>query len=298
MKTYKRIYIEITNICNLNCDFCPKTKRKPSYMSIDKFEHILKEIQPHTDYIYFHILGEPLLHPNLKELFELSHKYNFKVNLTTNGTLVKKQFNTLLTSLSLRQINFSLHSFDANKQSIFFEDYMDNILDFVDAARTNTGIICSLRLWNLLLSEHAFSQKVNLTDLSRNKHVISTIENRFKLNYSLKERLMENNRLKLTDKVYLNMATRFEWPDVSLEEKDLVGYCHGLKDQIGILVDGTVVPCCLDSEGTINLGNILSTPFNEIINCKRSQDIRNGFSNRKIVEELCKSCDYRKRFNK
>jgi radical SAM protein with 4Fe4S-binding SPASM domain len=267
-------------------------------MSLEAFEHILKEIQPYTDYIYFHILGEPLIHPSLKYFLDLGHKYGFKVNITTNGTLIREKFNTLLTAASLRQVNFSLHSFEANEHNTTFEDYMDNILDFIEAAMTNTEIISSLRLWNLLLSEHVFSPEVNSIDLVRNEHVISSIEKRFKLDYSLKEKLKENSRLKVADKVYLNMATRFEWPDAAAEEKDSVGYCHGLKDQIGILVDGTVVPCCLDGEGTINLGNILKAPFHEIINSNRALNIRNSFANRKVVEELCRSCDYRRRFNK
>lgn len=297
MKKYKRIYIEITNLCNLNCEFCPKTKRPLSFMNLNDFEHILKEIQPYTDYIYYHILGEPLLHPNLRDFLELSSKYNFKVNITTNGTLINKQTNTLLNSSSLRQINFSLHSFDANEQNITFENYMDNILNFVDIARSSTNIISSLRLWNVLLSEHAFITNINTEDLERNIHILSTIENRFNLNYVLKEKLKEVSRLKLAEKVYLNMATRFEWPDLSRDENDTVGFCHGLRDQIGILVDGTVVPCCLDGEGAINLGNIMSTPFDKIINGERATSIYNNFTNRKIVEDLCKKCDYRRRFN-
>lgn len=298
MKKYKRVYIEITNVCNLSCEFCPKTKRILSFMNLDTFEHILKEVQPYTDYLYFHILGEPLLHPQLKEFLSLSHDYGYKVNITTNGTLINKQFNTLLTSPSLRQVNFSLHSFDANEHSIPFFKYMEDILNFIEAAGLNTKIICALRLWNLLLSDHAFSTTIDINDLERNMHVLSSIENKFNLNYSLKDKLKETNKLKLADKVYLNMATRFKWPDLSENETDTSGFCHGLRDQIGILVDGTVVPCCLDGEGVINLGNILNTPFSAIINGDRAQSMYNGFTNRKIVEDLCQKCDYRRRFNK
>jgi radical SAM protein with 4Fe4S-binding SPASM domain len=298
MKRFKRIYIEITNICNLSCEFCPKTKRQLSFMNLASFEHILKEVQPYSDYIYYHILGEPLLHPDLRQFLALSSTYNYKVNLTTNGTLISNQSDTLLASTALRQINFSLHSFDANIHKLSFKDYMDNILNFIDTARLNTNIIFALRLWNLLLSEHAFTPTVNTIDLERNDQVLSSIEKQFNLNYSLKEKLKENNKLKLADKVYINMASRFQWPDQSEGESDTNGFCHGLRDQIGILVDGTVVPCCLDGEGTINLGNILTTPFSEIINGDRATNIYNGFTNRKIAENLCKKCDYRRRFNK
>ena len=75
---FKKIYIEITNICNKNCSFCSKTNRKKREMSIDEFETVLKRINNYTDYIYLHIKGEPLTHSNFEEIVKLCKKYNKK----------------------------------------------------------------------------------------------------------------------------------------------------------------------------------------------------------------------------
>ena len=107
-KRFKRIYIEITNICNLNCSFCPPTNRKKEYMNIESFQKIISKMENYTDYIYLHIKGEPLMHPNLKEFLELCSN-KFFVNITTNATLLKAN-KELLIDANIRQISISLHS--------------------------------------------------------------------------------------------------------------------------------------------------------------------------------------------
>ena len=89
MKKFKKMYIEITNICNLNCIFCPKTLRKPKFMSCDEFKIIADKLKNYGDYIYLHVLGEPLLHPDIEKILSISESFNFKVIITTNG-LYKK----------------------------------------------------------------------------------------------------------------------------------------------------------------------------------------------------------------
>ena len=124
MKKYKRVYIEITNVCNLSCSFCPLTKRAKSFLDEEKFVHILNEVSPYTDYIYLHLMGEPLLNPGLEVFLEEAYKKGVKVNITTNGTLLKKNKEILLNSKSLRQVNISLHSFEANDSKITFENIL------------------------------------------------------------------------------------------------------------------------------------------------------------------------------
>ena len=92
------------------------------------------------------------------------------------------------------------------------------------------------------------------------------------------------------------MAQKFEWPNDKREAAKGETFCYGLRDQVGILVDGTVVPCCLDGEGQIALGNLFNQPFEEIITSERSKRIYDGFSNRQAVEKLCQSCTYAKRY--
>jgi len=295
MKKFKKTYIEITNVCNLSCDFCPKTKRSAEFMKLSTFENILKQIKGHSEHIYFHVLGEPLLHPELEDFLRLSNEYGYIVNLTTNGTLIDKAKNVLIRSEALRQINFSLHSFDANPINNPMESYLNRIIAFTKEAREKTNIIVALRLWNL--QESLLNSNNNKeSQKEKNRHILEKLEEAFNLDYKIEEKLLPERGIKLAPKVFLNQASRFNWPNTLNENVTEKGFCYGLRDQIAILVDGTVVPCCLDGEGVINLGNINKASFSEIIEGSRAKAIYEGFSNREVVEELCRKCDYRIRF--
>lgn len=287
MKRFKKIYIEITNVCNLSCEFCPVTKRKPQVMTIDTFEKILFNIKPFTDYIYFHVKGDPFLHPQLDKLLDLSQDYGFKVNLTTNGTLIDTVKNKIIHKKALRQINFSLHSFDANEIELSLENYLNAIISFSKEA-SEKNIIVSYRLWNL---------EEDIKSLKKNRLILNLLEDAFNLDYKIEKKLLESRGIKITKNIYLNAASRFQWPDKDLKYSDTTGFCYGLRDQSAILVDGTVVPCCLDGEGIINLGNVSEYTFKEIIESPRAQALYEGFSKRLVIEDLCKKCDYRRRFN-
>ncbi|MBW9156079.1 MULTISPECIES: radical SAM/SPASM domain-containing protein [Clostridium] len=291
LKKFKKFYIEITNVCNLCCSFCPQTQRSPEFMTLETFSKILDQIKPHTDYIYFHVKGEPLMHPKLDEFLDLSYEKGFKVNITTNGTLINKVKNNIILKPSLRQINFSLHSFDGNEGATCKDEYVNNIISYVKQAIATTDTLFSLRLWNLDVD--------NTTNLEakKNRDLLAVIENAFNLPYKIEEEIHPGRGIKICDKVYLNQDHEFKWPDLLVEEDNSPGFCYGLRSQVAILVDGTVVPCCLDGEGVINLGNIHKTPFSEIVESQRAKDIFNGFSRREAVEELCRKCGYRKKFN-
>ena len=284
MKKLKKVYLEIGNICNLSCDFCPETKRKQEFMSVETFANILDQVKPHTDYIYFHVKGEPLLHPELDKLLDISYEKGLKANITTNGTLITKVKDKILNKSALRQVSFSLHSFDGNHhEKEHFEEkkaYFKEIFEFIEASK-ETPLLISLRLWNL--------EKDNTVNVEkgRNQELIRLIEKEFNLDYNIEEKILPGQGIKIADKVYLNQDHEFKWPDLKEEEDDGVGFCYGLRDQAAILVDGTVI---------INLGNIHQESFTQIIESERAKAIYHGFSNRQAVEELCRKCGYRKKF--
>lgn len=290
MKKFKKFYIEITNVCNLKCDFCPQTSRKLEFMSTELFSKILDQIKEHTDYIYFHVKGEPLLHPNIDKLLDISYQRGFKVNITTNGTLINEVKDKLILKPGLRQLNFSLHSFDGNEMNFGKRKYINDILAFTKEARTNSDLIISLRLWNL--------EENSATNLERerNNEILELIEREFDIPYRIQEEVAPGRGVKIADKVYLNQEYQFQWPDLNVVEDNGLGFCYGLRNQVAILVDGTVVPCCLDGEGVINLGNVKEGCFSRIIESERAIRIIEGFSKREAVEELCRKCGYRKRF--
>lgn len=284
MKRFKKIYIEITNLCNLSCSFCSKSKRKPQSLTRESFQYILKEIKPFTDYIYLHVKGEPLLHPELPDLLDIACTHGFKVHISTNGVFINKVKDALLSKPAIRQMNFSLHSITENKK----ENYLEDILQFAKEALDKTNIIIALRLWNF--------NKADKAETHKNQTLLEAIEARFCEKNKIEENLILGTGLKLKERLYLNTDYEFEWPDLKNTYHNEKGFCHALRDQIAILADGTVVPCCLDGEGVTSLGNIFKQSFGEIIVTERSKAIYNGFSNHKAVEALCIKCRYKERF--
>lgn len=289
LRTFKKVYIEVTSICNLACSFCPQTERKPQFIQLDAFHHILDEIKPHTRHIYLHVKGEPLLHPRIDELLDASHEKGFKVNITTNGTLIRKNRHKLLGKPALRQMNFSLHSFDGHEGSENREEYLSDIISFVREASEHQ-VIFSFRLWNLNPEHATTAQK------RRNRETLEMLEKEFELDYRIEEKVVPGGGIRIADRIYLNQDYEFQWPSLQAPEDDGKGFCHALRSQAAVLVDGTVVPCCLDGEGLIRLGNVYQAPFAEIVEGERASRLFDGFSRREAVEELCRKCGYRKRF--
>lgn len=284
-KRFQKVYIEITNRCNLNCEFCPKTVRSKEDMSLEKFEHILKQINKYTDLIYLHVKGEPLLHKELKEILDICDKYDIKVNLTTNGTLLKNNIEKLTEAKALRQINISIHSAVQNKkQDDEIEKYMNEIFECVEKLKYKT--IISYRLWNIK----------SIKENEHNKFILEKLAHRY-LIPMLYNIAKENTFVKLDDNIYLNQDTQFEWPNINNEEMACQGTCLGLKNQIAILVNGDVVPCCLDENANILLGNMFENNIEEILNSDKSKRIIDGFNNNKLEEKLCRTCGFRKRFD-
>ena len=230
------------------------------------------------------------MHPQLENFLITSGEKGFKTNITTNGTLINKIQDILLDKPSLRQLNFSLHSLDGNVNLMNKQEYIYSILSFIKEAMVQSNVLISLRLWNLEENNEA-----NLKN-NKNNELLSIIEKEFNLNYKIVEKVVPGRGIKIADRVYLNQDKRFKWPDLNETQESYLGFCYGLRNQIAILVDGTVVPCCLDGEGIINLGNINKTLFSEIINSERANNIVEGFSKREAVEELCRKCGYRSRF--
>ena len=279
-KRFKKIYIEITNICNLNCEFCIKSNREKRQMSVSEFEMVMEKIQGYTDYIYLHIKGEPLIHKDFEQLLDIAHKYNMHVNLTTNGVLLKEKQDILAKSKALRQINISLHSLNQNKDfPIDTNEYLYNVTSAVDNIRKENDVYVSYRIWDI--------NKQNITD----DKIITYLSKKYSID--VYENLKNLKSITLDKNIFLNVDTTFKWPSLNENIVSQTGSCYGLIDQIGILVDGTVVPCCLDQEGDINLGNIYTYSLEEILNAKRIENILDGFKNNKLIEPLCQRCGFR-----
>lgn len=274
MKKYKKIYVEITNRCNLSCSFCSKVEKPLRNMTIEEFKCGIKKIKDYTDTIYLHVKGEPLVHPNLIEFLNVAEEYNIKVNLTTNGTLFPNLVDKLKECKSLKKINFSLHS-ENNK-----ENYLEDIFKNVEKLQEVTVVY---RLWTL--NNGGLDVKSTQT--------VNKIVSYYKLSTEIVDKIKNENNVKIKDRIFVDKDNEFEWP--SITNHNSCGFCYALKTHIAILVDGTVVPCCLDSNGLVDLGNIYNESLENIINSNRYQTLKKSFQDRKPSEDLCKSCTYKDR---
>ena len=273
---YARVYVEITNICNKACSFCHGHSRTPRQMTEPEYARILQQLAGKTQYIYHHLMGEPLLHPLLPRFIEMAHQAGFHPMITTNGTLLDTRGDALLRK-GLHKINISVHSFEENRP----EDhrrYIEKIAEFADKANRDATIV-SLRLWNKGFDE------------GRNPAAITYLKEMLPGQWTVNTR-----GFRIRDGLFLEWGDRFAWPDLQAPDQGSQVYCHGLGDHFGILCDGTVVPCCLDSDGVIALGNVLTEDLSQILSSPRAQTIAEGFRRRNAPEDLCRRCGYARKF--
>jgi radical SAM protein with 4Fe4S-binding SPASM domain len=249
------------------------------------FEDVLARLGDTSTHLYFHVLGEPLLHPELDKLLDIAHKRKKLVNLVTNGTLIRTAGDMLGSKPALRQVTFSMHSLPAGSTASAAQDYFYPVLEFTRKAR-HDHFVC-FRFWPQNESENVAAR----TEL------LAQIEKAFGQTYSLCEKLKTTSAIQLDKNVFLNQSRRFDWPDMTGPDFGESGFCLGLREQIAVLVDGTVVPCCLDRNADMALGNVFKQPIEEILGSERAMRIVEGFSKRRVVEELCRKCGYRKRFD-
>lgn len=281
----KRVYLEISNICNLSCSFCAPNNRLKRSLTYAEFNKIALEIKSISDYIYFHIQGEPLLHPLLNDFLNCCKQIDLKVQLVTNGTLLSSHASDLLSNQALRKISFSLHSINEHKMT---EDaYLNPIIDFASKADIQGYPNVELRFWNCKLD--------SLDD--RSLLLLNKIIHHFDCSLSIKE-LIEQKNVTLSKHVFLHFDEPFIWPDLNQLEQTSVGTCHGARDMIGILSNGEVIPCCLDYEGNLSFGNIFNTSLSEMLASPRFKALQEDFKQYRINEPLCKKCSYRLRFNR
>ena len=285
-----RCYIEITNVCNLSCDFCPKHNRQERRMSAQEFDLVTDRLRDRAIFLYFHLMGEPMLHPLLPDFIRMAREKGFRTVLTSNGTLPVKAMR-LLSSLP-HKVQLSLHSHESNGKGIL-SDYIDKVMQFaIPAAEQGSCIV--LRLWNLGGRE------------SENEQVMQLLEK-----YVQKPWHERPDGYRLCDNLYLEFDRKFEWPILSevTETSPLGGspmlitseyvpkrrgaeiFCKALHKQIGVLSDGSLVPCCMDHNGDIRLGNLFTQSLDEILESPRAKAMIEGFRHHKATELLCRNCE-------
>ncbi len=285
---FSKVHIEVSSICNLKCSFCPEVVREKKFMDLELFERALSEVVPLADQVALHLMGEPLTHPKFEALLLSCERARAPIFLVTNGVLLRDKHKALLLKPGFRQINFSLHAFADNFSDKDPTQYLENIFDFVDRAlKERPELYINFRLWNL--QDHQNSTGAN-------SELLRQVEEHYDFKLKAFTDVRQQKSYKILGRLYLHFDTEFVWPDLSLPSLGTRGTCYGLTSHFGILVDGTVVPCCLDKEGDIALGNIRRNAISEILESPRAKAILDGFSKGQLTESLCQRCQYIERF--
>jgi len=289
MMKFYRIYIELTNVCGLSCSFCPTKELPNKEMDLSFFESVIAQAKHHTKEIACHVVGDPLTQSNLHNYLDIIHKHGLKAMLTTSGYFLKKHSYDTLFHACVKQINISLNSYNKNDTSLTFEQYIIPVLNLChEKLKREKELFINLRVWNLdeMMSEHAF-----------NEILFRKLNESFTTELSLKEIYKKRPKsIRLASKILVHFDNYFEWP--SLKNKNYGhGTCQGLKSHVAILASGKVVPCCLDCDGIIELGNLHEDSLGSILRSNRSVTMLKGFQEGKAVEELCQKCSYKERFN-
>ena len=287
-KRFTKVNIEISNICNLQCSFCPEVIREKQLMSLPLFRNIIQQVAPLTEQVCFHLMGDPLVHPNLRQLVNICHEFDVKIFFVTNGVLLRDKQQDLLLHSAFRQVNFSLHSFNDNFPDRDPIDYLKRIFAYTERALLERpDLYINYRLWNL--------QDVRGTSDSYHA-MLRRIQDHFQVTIESNVDVRHKKSIHLKNRLYLHYDTEFIWPSIDLPVLGTSGTYYGLTSHFGILVDGTVVPCCLDKEGAIPLGSIAHQPLAEILDSPQALAILDGFKKRKLIESLCQRCQYIERF--
>ena len=291
IKKFKKVHIEITNICNLKCTFCPPKILPNGTMSLEKFDDLNVQLKPYTKELAYHIVGDPLVLTNLNEYLNISLKHDLKVNITTTANNINDKHYEALLNPTIKQINFSINSYNANSHKKTLDEYLNPILDFVKfAQKQNHEYFINFRIWNL--DEEKSAKEFNTK-------VFNKINEAFNTDINIEEVYKQRPKnIRIDRKIFFNFDEYFNWPSLNNEIVSTKGFCYGLDSHFGILTNGDVIPCCLDQNACVKLGNTNNTQIDDILNSKRVKDIQNGFKKNILVEELCQKCEYRTRFDK
>lgn len=249
-------------------------------MSVDEFGLVTDRIRDRVSFVYFHLMGEPMLHPLLPQFIRIARDKGFKTVLTSNGTLLDKAMD-LLDSLP-HKVQLSLHSHEGNARGGSLQEYADRVMQFATKAASQ-GTCVVLRLWN------------QGGKSAENDAIVQMLEQ-----YVPRPWRERPDGYRMCDNLYLEFDRKFKWPNddnrnlESSENREIEKpqyFCKALLKQIGVLADGTLVPCCLDHNGDVALGNLFQQSLDEILNSPRAQALVKGFEHHSAVEPLCQNCE-------
>ena len=278
-------------------------------MSSELFERCIAEAATVAENVYFHVLGEPTLHPGFGLFLKKLEATPLKLNLTTNGTTIARVSERILECPAMRQVNFSTHAYAELPRETALA-HLQDVLDFCKMANAvRPDLYINLRLWNV---GDAASRSWNETMLAKVNEAFAETKDsssdgtQTAPHISLEHFCSRHKSFPLVGRIYLHQDSRFEWPAASSSTErreggnpgSIAGTCHALDTHVAILHDGRVVACCLDHSGQISLGQIQEQSLAEILDSPTATNLREGFKKHELRHPFCQSCSFCKRFGK
>lgn len=265
-------------------------------MSSELFERCIAEAATVAENVYFHVLGEPTLHPGFGLFLKKLEATPLKLNLTTNGTTIARVSERILECAAVRQMNFSTHAYAELPRETALA-HLQDVLDFCKMANAvRPDLYINLRLWNV----------GDDSSDAWNRTMLAKVGEAFGSNIEPGHFCSRHKSFPLAGRIYLHQDSRFEWPAASSSTErreggdpgSIAGTCHALDTHVAILHDGRVVACCLDHSGQISLGQIQEQSLAEILDSPTATNLREGFKKHELRHPFCQSCSFCKRFGK
>lgn len=263
--------MEITNVCNLSCAFCAPSRRPPLFMPVETFKNIAGQIRSFAGIVSLHVLGEPFMHPQLPEIIRVCSDEGLNLNLVTNGTLLDKFGSGIFSEKSLRQLSLSLHSLGSLDRGTRMEK-LARLVEF--AKKKPENVIFSMRLrgdWNNDFERETAAYILNAFNAAGNPP-------------------KTRGSIKLGGGIYLNSGPIFQWPGLGRYERKKG--CLGLRHHFAVLSNGDVVPCCIDYDGHMKLGNVAEKPLAEILDSGSARQLKDSIAGETPMPAYCATCGF------
>lgn len=317
----ERLHIEVTNVCNFKCEFCPDAimTRRRGHMDLSLLERLLKTVADEqiAEIVTFHLMGEPLIYPHIFPAIRRAVNLGLRLHLTTNGStfhLCPEHIEKLVAS-GIPKVTISLQTPDPHTFQLRgapprlpSEAYFAGITRYVQKNLQDPHAPTRIHIKFLDTTPHPFLVPHKPMDIMSGRAqmqaelmswaqrllagVVDAPDSRTLQTAIAHHRPGRWQLIPLHPKLVLETFPLDSWGNVESEQviPAQFGYCNGASRQAGILYDGTVVPCCKDYEGQIPLGNVTQQPLHSILEGAAACALRTGFDRFQVTHPVCQRC--------
>jgi len=294
LENARYVFLEVTNHCNFRCSFCPQaiSTRPPEHMDTTLATTLIKQLYNvgYKGNLYFHLLGEPFLHPEIFKIVEYASRRMPRSILFTNGSLLTTRNIESVFDASPYELMISMQlvdegSFKLKGSSMSWDRYASGIRKAIEYKLTHDTptllrISVGMRKEDAVypdddyfprISPETFRENIlrlfsgiQCLDLQQIQNILADIPFR--------------SSLEIASGVFVSVKPMGNWLRLYREEITKRGYCPHVGKEFGVLSNGNLVLCHLDYDGKTAFANA------------RESKLRNIFQNSAICQTIEKFC--------